>query len=97
MDTIKTYAIGNGEITLTEQDAEELRIMLQTEYLEKRINEIIDENISYLKFPGPRSRRRFVEKLVTMNSDLVSYDSIYYEETMQENMFDTAADLGLLR
>ena len=96
MDTIKTYAIGSGEITLTEQDAEELRIMLQTEYLEKRINEIIDENINDLKFPGPRSRRRFVEKLVAMNSDLVSYDSIYYEETMMENMFDTAEDLGFL-
>lgn len=97
MEEIKTYAVGNGEITLTEQDAEELRIMLQTEYLKKRINEIIDENINYLKFPGPRSRRRFVEKLVVMNSDLVSYDSLYYEETMQENMFDTATDLGLLR
>ena len=97
MDTIKTYPIGNGEITLTAQDAEELRVMLQTEYLTKVINDIIDEHIDELKFPGPRSRRRFVDELVHYNSDLINYDSIYYEETMQENMFDTAQDRGLLR
>lgn len=97
MADIRTYPIGNGEITLTAQDAEELRVMLQTEYLTKVINGIIDEHIDELKFPGPRSRRRFVDELVHLNSDLVNYDSIYYEENMQENMFDTAQDRGLLR
>ena len=97
MEDIRTYPIGNGEITLTAQDAEELRVMLQTEYLTKVINGIIDEHIDELKFPGPRSRRRFVDELVHLNSDLINYDSIYYEENLQENMFDTAQDRGLLR
>lgn len=97
MDNIRTYPVGNGEITLTEQDAEELRVMLQTEYLTKVINGIIDEHIDELQFHGPRSRRRLVDELVRINSDLINYDSIYYEETMQENMFDTAHDRGLLR
>lgn len=94
---MKTYAIGNGEITLTEQDAEELRIILQTEYLAKFINDIIDKNIDDLKLSGPRSRRHFVDELVRINSDLINYDSIYFEETMQENIFDQATDFGLLR
>lgn len=97
MDTIRTYAVGNGEITLTAQDAEELRIILQTEHLTKVINNIIDEHIDELKFPGPRSRRRFVEEVVHSERDLISYDSIYYEENMQENMFNIAEDRGLLR
>ena len=65
--------------------------------LAKVINGIIDEHVDELKFNNPRSRSRLVDELVRINSDLINYDSIYYEETMQENMFDTAKDHGLLR
>lgn len=97
MDTIRTYPVGNGEITLTAQDAEELRVMLQTEYLAMVFNDIIDEYIDEFKFSSPISRRCFVDELVRINSDLVNYDSTCYEETMRDNLFNTAEDRGLLR
>lgn len=96
-DDIKTYPIGNGEITLTTQDAEELRILLQTEHLRRTINEHIDEQIDEFNFPTPRSRNSFVDELVRQNDDLISYDSIYYKETMMENIYDRANELKLLR
>lgn len=97
MNDIKTYAIGNGEITLTEEDAEQLRIMLQTDYLAKVINEIVDKNIDDLAFPSKSSRRHFVDNMVRLHDDLVNYDSIYYEETIEENIFRRAEELGLVR
>ena len=97
MDSIKTYHIGNGEITLTEQDAEDLRILLQTEYLRKYINEQIDTHIEDFDFHGPRSRRLFVDEILRQNDDLISYDSIYHEETMMENIYDRANEHNLLR
>ena len=97
MDNIKTYPVGSGEITLTEQDAEELRVMLQTEYLRRFINERIDKDIDSFSFKGPRSRRLFVDEVLRVNSDLISYDSIYFDETMTENIFDMASEMKLLR
>lgn len=95
MNSIKTYAVGNGEITLTKQDAEELRIILQTEYLEKFIRELIKENHECFKFT-PASLRHFVDEMVRINSDWVDYDSSYHTEIMEENIFDRAGELGML-
>ena len=95
MDSIKTYAVGNGEITLTAQDAEELRIILQTEYLERFIRELIKENRECFKFT-PASLRHFVDEMVRINSDWVDYDSSYHTEIMEENIFDRAGELGLI-
>lgn len=97
MDNIKTYAVGNGEITLTAQDADELRIMLQTEFLRNVINELIDQRIDQFKFSGLRSRRHFVDEMVRKCDDLINYDSLYYEETMMETIYDNANELDLLR
>lgn len=96
MENIRTYAVGNGEITLSAQDAEELRIMLQTEYLEKFIRERIKENSTCFKFTTT-SLRHFVDDMVRMNSDMIDYDSSYYAEVMDENLFNRAAELNLLR
>ena len=94
-DIIRTYAIGNGEITLTESDAEELRIILQTEYLARVIDGIIEENIKDFSFHSASARRHFVDEMVRLNDDLVSYDSLYYEETLEENIYHRAEELGL--
>ena len=96
MNTTKTYAVGNGEITLTAQDAEELRIILQTEYLEKFIRERIKEHSSCFKFT-PSSLRHFVDEMVRINSDWVDYDSSYHTEIMDENLFDRAAMYNVRR
>ena len=97
MDTIKTYAVGNGEITLTKQDAEELRIILQTEYLRKVIDEIVDENIDCFDFSSRSARNRFVDELVRMNDDCVNYDSSYYTEMLEENIFERAEEHKIAR
>ena len=96
MDNIKTYAVGNGEITLSAEDAEELRIMLQSEHLERFIRERIKEHHSCFSFT-PSSLRHFVDDMVRMNSDMIDYDSSYYAEVMDENLFNRAAELNLLR
>ena len=97
MDNIRTFAVGNGEITLTAQDAEELRIILQTEHLTKVVNELIDEREDQFSFPRRRSRRSFVDDIVRLHNDLINYDSLYYEETIMENIYNRAAELNLLR
>lgn len=98
MDTnIKTYPIGSGEITLTAQDAEELRIMLQTEYLERTISELIDENAECFRFDRRSARRHLIDDLVRMNDDLINYDSSCIEENLEENIFRRADHYKVLR
>ena len=97
MDTIRTYAVGNGEITLTENDAEELRILLQTDYLRKVIDELVEQRIDCFAFHSPSSRAHFVDELVRMNDDCVNYDSSYYEEMLTENIFNRATQHKIMR
>lgn len=97
MDNIKTYAIGNGEITLTSHDAEELRIMLQKDYLASVIDELIEQRIDCFKFSGKSARKHFVDELVNLNDDCVNYDSSYFEEMLEENIFNRAEDYRILR
>ena len=94
MDTIKTYAVGNGEITLTEQDANELRIILQNEYMASVINEIIDATPECFRFPSAKVRRRFVDTLVHQHEDLRDILG-GYEENMTESIFHLARHRGL--
>ena len=94
MDTIKTYAVGNGEITLTKQDAEELRIILQNEYIESVINEIIDATPEYFCFPSAKVRARFVNTLVSQHDDMRDILG-GYEENMTESIFHLARHMGL--
>lgn len=93
----QTYAVGNGEITLTESDAEELRIMLQTEHLRQVIDEIVGNNIDCFDFKTPSARKHFVDELVRMNDDCVNYDSSYYTEMLEENIFNRAEELKIAR
>lgn len=86
-DTV-TYAVGNGEITLTKYDAEELRIILQTEYLRSVVKELIDEHEDCFKFNSPSTKNRFIDEIVEMNDDCINYDSSYYAEMLQENIFN---------
>ena len=97
MESIRTYAIGNGEITLTDHDAEELRIILQTQHLEKVIRKIITENKSDFYFSSPSKLRHFVEEMIRLNDDLIGYDSLYFEETLEENIYNKASEYGFLR
>ena len=97
MDSIRTYAVGNGEITLTAQDAEELRIMLQSEHLEKVVTELIDQRADCFSFSSDSSRRHFIDEIVRMNFDLIDYDSSYYTEMLLENIFLRAEAYGIAR
>lgn len=97
MNTIRTYAVGNGEITLTEQDAEELRIILQTDHLAKVISELIQNNKDCFSFRSSASLRHFVDELVRMNDDCINYDSSYFKEMLEGNIFDRAKEHNLIK
>lgn len=97
MNDIKTYAVGNGEITLSAQDAEELRIILQTDYLTKVVSEIIDEHSDCFNFSSSASRRHFIDEIVRMNDDIVNLDSSYYAEMLLENILCRAEHHSIKR
>ena len=94
MDNIKTYAVGNGEITLTAQDAEELRIILQTQYMENVINEIIDAEDGVYNFYSKRARSAFVSNMVGRCSDMRDIEGCY-AEMLEDAMLEYADDLGI--
>lgn len=94
MDTIRTYAVGNGEITLTEQDAEELRIILQTEYVARVINELIDAEPDAYCFPSKKSRSRFVDEMTHRFSDLRDVEGCF-EEIVEDALLERADELGI--
>lgn len=96
-DDSQTYPVGSGEITLSAHDAEELRIMLQTEYLRSVINGLIEENKDDFALNSRSSRRHFVDELVRLNDDLINYDSIYHKETLMENIYSKASEYKILK
>ena len=71
--------------------------MLQTEYLERTISELIDERADCFHFDRRSIRRHLIDDLVRMNDDLINYDSSYIEETLEENIFRRAKDYNALR
>lgn len=92
MDTIRTYAIGNGEITLTDLDTEELRKILQTEYLRKIITEVIAEHNEAFAHLTSSQLRYVIDEMIRINSDYIDYDSSYFAENILENALDITED-----
>lgn len=94
MDTIKTYPIGNGEITLTAQDAEELRRILQFEYIEGCIENVIENNPDYFHFTSEHNRSAFVRKVANRYDDLVDVVGCH-GECLDEDIFYVASRVGV--
>ena len=94
MDTIRTYAVGNGEITLTSADAEELRRILQTEFLRGIITEILNEHKEEFSTLSRPQFRHLLDKMLRINSDYINYDSTYFEENIIENALRIAEDFS---
>ena len=94
MENIQTYAVGNGEITLTDFDAEELRIILQTKYIAYVINELIDSEPNLYKFNSEKQRYRFINEMVSRFTDLRDITGCY-EEMLEEAMLERAEELGI--
>ena len=85
MENIKTYPVGNGEIELTESDADELRILLQFDYLRKITQKIIVEHKNDFNHLTPTQYERLLDEMERINSDFVHYDSSYFAENILEN------------
>lgn len=96
-DNIKTYAVGNGEITLSDSDAEELRIILQTEHVRNVMASIVHNNINDLNLPGKRCERSLVDWLTNAFGEYITIDpetDIHVTETAEDMMFGRADELG---
>ena len=85
MDSIKTYAVGNGEITLSAQDADELRKLLMFDYIENLITDIVKEDPDFFRFNSEKSRPRFCRELTDQYGDYVNVED-GYEETLRESV-----------
>ena len=94
MDSIKTYSVGSGEITLTAQDAEELRRLLQFEYIEHCVNEAIDADPSFFRFTSEHNRPAFVRKIAERYGDLVDVEGGYFE-CLDEDITYVASRVGV--
>lgn len=94
MDTIRTYPVGNGEITLTAQDAEELRRILQFEYIEGCIENIIENTPGYFRFTSEHNRSAFVHKVAERYEDLVDVIGCH-GECLDEDVFYVACRVGV--
>lgn len=94
MEDIRTYSVGNGEITLTAQDADELRKILQFEYIEGCIENIIENNPECFRFTAEHNRSKFVSKVALMHDDMVNMYGCY-GECLDETVFHIAKCLGI--
>ena len=94
MGNVKTYAVGNGEITLSVRDADELRCILQKELLENVVRGIIEDNEEAFHFTSEKSRSRFINEIVDGFDDLTN---IYgaYEEQVSDFIFEHADEIGV--
>lgn len=94
MEDIRTYSIGSGEITLTAQDAEELRRILQFEYIEHCIHEVIDADPKFFLFTSEHTRSRFVRKVADRYDDLVDVEGGHFE-CLDEDVYYVACRVGV--
>lgn len=94
MNTIRTYPVGNGEITLSAEDAEELRRILQFEYIEGCIGKIIEDNPDYFVFTSELNRPAFVRKVAERYGDLVDVYGCH-GECLEEDVFYVASRVGV--
>ena len=93
MDNIRTYAVGNGEITLSAEDANELRRILQYEYIEGCIENVIENDPDYFHFTSEHSRSKFVSKVVERYDDLVDVYGCH-GECLDEDVYYVAQRVG---
>ena len=94
MENIKTYAIGNGEITLSKRDADELRYILQREFLESVVRNTIEDNEEAFHFTSEKNRSRFVYEVVDVFDDLINIFGAF-EETVYDYIFEHAEETGV--
>ena len=94
MENIKTYAVGSGEITLTNRDADELRYMLQREFLEYVVRNIIEDNEGAFHFTSEKNRSRFANDVVDRFDDLVNIFGAF-EEMVYDYIFEHAEEWGV--
>ena len=94
MDNIKTYAVGNGEITLNNRDADELRYILQHDFVEYVVRNIIDDNEEALRFTSEKNRSRFVNEIVEKYDDLINVFGAF-EEMIYDTIFEHAEETGV--
>lgn len=94
MDTIKTYAVGDRTITLTADEAENLRIILQKDYVESVVNEIISAAPDDFHFTSEMNRARFTHIIADAHDD---YINLYgcYEEILDEAIYQMAREYGI--
>lgn len=85
MDSTKTYAVGNGEITLSARDADELRKLLMFDYIESLITDIVKEDPDYFRFNSEKNSPRFCRELAEGYGDYVNVEDAY-EETLRESV-----------
>ena len=95
MEGIKTYAIGNGEITLTEQDAEELRRLLQFEYIESCVKEIISADPDSFHFTSEHNLPQFARRIADMHDDIVDMTGGYCE-CLEESVYHIGKHVGVV-
>ena len=88
------YPVGNRMIAMTEEEADNLRVLLQTEFIRKRINDIIEKNSDCFHFTSDASRPLFVARLADMHYDLIDIVDCY-EENLEEAVFQFARDMGV--
>lgn len=87
-------ALNERTITLTEEEADGLRQMLQVEFLKRCINSIIDDNIECFRFESEKNRTRFVDDIARQHDDLINMWGCY-EENLIETVFHFARELKL--
>lgn len=95
MDTIRTYPVGNGEITLTAQDAEELRRILQFEYIEQCVKKIVSAAPEAFHFSSERNLPLFARKIAEMHWDMVDIEGGYFE-CLDETVYHIGTCAGVV-
>ena len=94
MDNIKTYQIGNGEITLNKRDADELRYILQKDFLEYIVRNIVEYNEEAFHFSSDKNRSRFINDVTDRFDDLINIFGAF-EETVSDYIFEYAEKIGV--
>ena len=94
MNTI-TYPVGNGEITLTIDEADELRKLLQFDYIEHCITNVIENNPDFFHFTSEHPRHKFARKVAEMYDDMVDMYGVY-GEALDESVFHIGKHVGVV-
>lgn len=93
MDTI-TICVGNRTLLLSAQEADDIRRILQLEYVKKCINSVIDDYPECFHFTSEKNRSRFVSELANNYDDMIDIWGCY-EENLVESVFHHARETGV--